>query len=60
MRIEQRCPTCRDSRKPGQLWLYGNYYLECPDCEGTTKFVMYEERVQPPPTRVFLPGLKGV
>jgi DNA-directed RNA polymerase subunit RPC12/RpoP len=36
-KIEVRCPTCRDSLRPGLLWLGGKDYLTCPDCNGTTK-----------------------
>ncbi len=58
MKLELRCPTCARSTRPGLLWLGGGDWVECPDCEGTTVFVMHEERVPPPPSRVFLPGVK--
>jgi DNA-directed RNA polymerase subunit RPC12/RpoP len=57
-RLRGRCPTCQHSQKPGYLWLRGADYLECPDCGGTGRFVMYEQRVTPP-TRVFLADVKG-
>lgn len=60
MKLRLRCPTCRHSTRPGLLWLGGKDWVECPDCEGTTWFVMYEERIQPPPSRVFLAGPRSV
>jgi hypothetical protein len=49
-----RCSLCAGSMKKGQLWMGGRDYMDCPDCEGTGIFKYHEERVQPPPTRVFL------
>lgn len=57
-RLEYRCPRCRDSQKPGHLWLRGSDYLMCPDCDGTTRFVMYEQRLTPP-TRIVLAALRS-
>lgn len=59
MRVEQRCPTCAGSLRKGLLWLGGRDYVECPDCEGSGTFVMYEQRVPPPPTRVFVAAPTG-
>lgn len=58
-RRREPCATCRDSLHKGKLWLGGKDYVDCPDCEGTGVFKFYEERVQPPPTRVFLVHQKG-
>lgn len=52
-KIIQRCPTCIYSLKKGHLWLGGNDYLKCPDCNGTTEFIMFERKVTPA-SRVFL------
>lgn len=60
VKINERCFLCRESLKPGYLWIGGKDYLECPDCNGTARFLMIEERIQPPPTRVFLAGLTRV
>jgi len=48
-RIEQRCPTCltSDRKHCGMLWLGGTDYMTCPDCNGTTRFVMWEIIVVP-------------
>lgn len=54
MKIKRRCPTCIRSLRPGYLWLRGNDYVQCPDCEGTAVFIYYEDRIAPPPTRIFL------
>lgn len=58
-RREQPCPTCSRSLRRGLLWLRGSDYVECPDCEGTGVWRYYEQRVVPPPTRVFLAAAKG-
>jgi len=42
------CPTCRSSSKKGHLWLGGKDYVECPDCNATGEFVMYERRISSP------------
>lgn len=60
VKIDAKCVLCRESLKPGYLWIGGKDYLECPDCNGTGRFLMIEERIQPPPTRVFLAGLTRV
>jgi len=39
------------------LWLSGSDYLECPDCNGTGTFVMYEQRIMPGKS-ILVPGLK--
>jgi DNA-directed RNA polymerase subunit RPC12/RpoP len=56
-RIATRCPTCKNSLKKGHLWLGGGDYLECPDCGGTTIFVMFEQRITPGKS-ILMPGLK--
>lgn len=60
MRRDLRCDVCRDSPRPGLLPMGTKDWILCPQCGGSKKIVMYEERIQPPPTRVFLAGLKGV
>jgi len=57
-KLESPCPTCYYSDKKGQLWLSGKDYLECPDCEGTGIFILYEQRVQPK-RHILVPGLKN-
>ncbi len=44
MRITTRCPTCRGRKL---LWLGGKDYVECPDCDGTGTFILYEEKKNP-------------
>jgi hypothetical protein len=58
-KITTRCPTCLHTKKaPGLLWLGGNDYVECPDCEGHPgTFIMYEERIVPK-TIVLVQGWK--
>jgi endogenous inhibitor of DNA gyrase (YacG/DUF329 family) len=56
-KIARPCPTCRTSLRRGLLWLRGRDYLECPECQGTGIFVMYEQRVMPK-TRILVPGQK--
>jgi hypothetical protein len=55
-RIDKPCPTCLHSHYPGRLWLCGDDYIVCPECDGTRIFTLYRERLTPPPTRVFLLG----
>lgn len=43
-RIERRCPTCQGRKL---LWLGGGDYVECPDCDGSGVFVLYEQRISP-------------
>jgi DnaJ-class molecular chaperone len=56
MKLRPICTTCKGRKL---LWLGGKDYVECPDCEGTGSILMYEEKKPPPPTRVFMPGVKS-
>ena len=41
------CGLCASSHRPGLLWIGGSDYLECPDCNGTTKIEAVAERFTP-------------
>lgn len=61
-KIELDCDFCRYTIGPhgrdgrGLLWLGGNDYVECPQCQGKKLFPMFEEVKTPP--KIFLPPTK--
>lgn len=56
---KHRCPTCAQSTRKGQLWLGGDDWLVCPDCDGTTVMEAVEERFTPVERTVLIPGLRS-
>jgi hypothetical protein len=52
-KIKIRCGLCNAR---GRLWLRGGDYLECPDCLGSGKVPVVEERYRPRERTVFIPG----
>jgi len=57
MRVETRCATCIGSLRPGLLWLGGDDYLECPDCNATGLVEVVEERFAPVERTISIPGV---
>ncbi len=55
-KVEAQCGLCETR---GRLWLGGRDYLECPDCLGTGKVLIVEERYTPKERTVFVPGLRA-
>jgi hypothetical protein len=55
-RVTLRCDLCRDSAKPGYLWLGGSDYVECPQCF-TTRKVACVETLHTPGRLFASPGL---
>jgi len=50
-----KCDLCKGRAK---LWLHGNDYVGCPQCQETGKIEVVEERVQRPVKKIFIPGMK--
>lgn len=56
-KFETRCQTCEESTRPGLLWLGGNDWLKCPDCDGTTVLKGYEEKIASKERTISIPGV---
>ena len=56
MKLTLVCDLCNAK---GLIWLGGKDYLECPQCNGTKKFVMFENRITPA-RHILVPGQRDV
>lgn len=50
------CGICHGRKK---LWLGGDDYVECPDCNATGKIEVREYRVRKVERTIFVPGMPG-
>jgi len=60
MKVGARCQTCIQSTRKGLLWLSGDDWLTCPDCNGTTVIDMVEEKIAPVERTISIPGVGTV
>lgn len=55
--MKARCPTCAGSTRKGLLWLGGDDWVECPDCQETGAVEIIAERFTPRERTVSLAGI---
>ena len=55
--MKTRCPTCAGSTRMGLLWLGGDDWLECPDCNAIGAVEVVEERFAPVERTISVPGV---
>lgn len=49
-----RCSQCEVR---GKIWLSGNDYLECPQCQGAGSIEIHQHKMQARVRKVFVPGM---
>lgn len=57
MIVEARCPTCAGGTRGGLLWLGGDDWLTCPNCNGTQRIELIEQRFAPVERTISIPGV---
>jgi hypothetical protein len=55
--MKVQCQTCIGSTRQGLLWLSGDDWLECPDCQASGLVEVIEERFAPVERTISIPGV---